>query len=199
MKQQKSLPRSLTRVALATILILLMPFLAMQFTDQVNWGAIDFIIMGMLIFGTGCAYILLTRSLSNILYKAAVALAIGSTLLLIWVNLAVGLIGSGPNTANLMYIAIVVIVIGGTFLSRFTINGMERVMFITALTLVLFAVIQLLAKTNEFTGSSVTEVIAVNSFFAILFAVAGLLFRYIKPRHLPGHITKIEHQQVNDF
>jgi len=95
----------------------------------------------------------------------------------------VGLIGSGPNAANLMYIGIVAIVIIGTFLSRFTMKRMERVMFTAAIALVLFAVIQLLAKMYEYSGSSVGEIIKVNAFFATLFAVAGLLFRYINLKY----------------
>ena len=194
MKKQRSLPRAFFWVALVTVIILSIPLVAMQFTNQVDWKPVDFIVMGALIFGTGSSYVLLTRTSPNIIHRAAVAMAIGSTLLLIWVNLAVGLIGSGPNAANLMYIGIVIIVIAGTFLSRFTIKGMERVMFITALTLLLFAVIQLLTKMNEYPGSSVTEVIAINAFFATLFAVAGLLFRYMTLKHLSDHRNKMEHQ-----
>jgi hypothetical protein len=137
---------------------------------------------------------LLTKSSSNIIHRAAVGLAIGSTLLLIWVNLAVGLIGSGPNAANLMYIGIVAIVIIGTFLSRFTTKGMEQVMFTAAITLVLFAIIQLLAKMYQYPGSSVIEIIGVNAFFATLFAVSGLLFRYITLKHLPAHTNEVRQQ-----
>jgi hypothetical protein len=191
MKKQKSLSRSIFWVALITILILSIPLLAMQFNNGVNWSVSDFVIMGILIFGTGFSYVLLTRFTSSIIHRAAVALAIGSTFLLVWVNLAVGLIGSGPNAANLMYIGVVAIVIIGTFLSRFTTKGMERVMFATAIALVLFAVIQLLTKMYQYPGSSVTEIIGVNTFFATLFAVSGLLFRYITLKHLPAHINKI--------
>ena len=131
--KQKSLSQSILWVALITALLLCIPLVAMLFTDEVNWSVVDFIIMGILIFSTGFSYVLLTRLSSNIIYRAAVALAIGSTFLLIWVNLAVGLIGSGPNAANLMYIGIVAIVIIGTFLSRFTMKRMERVMFTAAI------------------------------------------------------------------
>ena len=96
MKKQISLSQSIFWVALITALILSIPLVAMQFTNEVDWSLPDFIIMGALIFGTGFSYVLLTRSSSNIMYRAAVALAIGSTFLLIWVNLAVGLIGSRP-------------------------------------------------------------------------------------------------------
>lgn len=191
MKKQRSLSQSVFWVGMGTVIILAIPFIAMQFTGQVKWSLSDFIIMGILIFSTGFSYVLLTRLAPNIIHRAAIALAIGSTFLLIWANLAVGLIGSGPNAANLMYIGIVAIVIIGTFLSRFTTSGMERVMFTAAIALVLFAVIQLLAKMNQYPGSSVTEIIAVNAFFAALFAAAGLLFRYITLKHLPAHTNSI--------
>lgn len=190
MQKQKNLSKSILWVAFITALILSIPLVAMQFTNEVNWSVADFIIMGILIFGTGFSYVLLTRSSLNIIHRAAVALAIGSTFLLVWSNLAVGLIGSGPNAANLMYIGIVAIVITGTFLSRFTAKGMERVMFTAAIALVLFAVIQLLAKMYQYSGSSVIEIIGVNAFFATLFAVSGLLFRYITMKHLPAHANK---------
>lgn len=183
MKKQISLSQSVMWVALATAIMLFIPLLAMQFTNEVNWSVSDFVIMGILIFTTGFSYMLLIRSSFNIIHRAAVALAIGSTFLLIWANLAVGLIGSGPNAANLMYAVIVAIVIIGTFLSRFTAKGMERVMFTAAAALILFAVIQLLAKMYQYPGSSAVEIIAVNGFFATLFAVAGLLFRYVNVKH----------------
>ena len=186
MKKQKNLSRSIFWVALITLLLLSVPMVAMQFTDEVKWDAADFFIMGSLIFTTGLSYALLTRASSNIISRVAFAIAIGSTFLLIWVNIAVGLIGSGPNAANLMYAVVVAIVIIGTFISRFTTKGMERVMFTAAIALVLFALIQLLAKMNRYPGSSVTEILAVNAFFATLFAVAGLLFRYITSTRSPN-------------
>jgi len=186
MKTQKSLSQPVFWVALVTLLILCVPFVAMQFTDEVKWGIEDFIIMGILIFGAGFSYVLITRSSSNIIHKAAVSLAIGSTLLLIWANLAVGLIGSGPNVANLMYIGVIAIVIAGTFLSNFSAKGMERVMFTSAFALALFIVIQLLGKMYQYPGSSIIEVIGINSFFATLFAISGCLFRYIGIKHSPS-------------
>ena len=34
-------------------LLLLIPFVAMQFTSQVDWSTLDFLVMGTLLIGTG--------------------------------------------------------------------------------------------------------------------------------------------------
>ncbi len=170
---------TLPGVVVATLAILLIPFVAMQFTEEVNWSPADFIIMGVLIFSTGLAYTLITRYMPNLIHKAAYAGAVGSTFLLIWVNIAVGLIGGGPHVGNFMYIGVVAVVIIGTYLSRFTAKGMELTMFAATGTLVLIAIIALMAGMQDYPGSSVMEIIGVNAFFAVLFAVSGLLFRFI--------------------
>jgi hypothetical protein len=179
MKKQRKFFESIPGIATLTILILLVPLTAMQFTDEVDWNVTDFIIVGALLFGTGTSYVLITRYMWNMVYKAAVALALGSTLFMVWANLAVGLIGAGPNPGNLMYMGVVAVAVIGTFLSRFTPGGMERVMYAVVLALVLVAVIALLANMHEYPGSSVTEILTVNGFFAFLYVISGLLFRYV--------------------
>lgn len=179
MKTQSSFLKSLRVVALVTALTLLIPLVAMQFTTEVDWSIGDFIIMGLLIFSTGATYVLATGLINNLAYRIAIACALGTTFLLIWVNLAVGLIGSGPHAGNLMYLGVIVIGIIGAIFSRFTAGGLERTMYAMAFSLVLIAVIALMANMQNYPGSSVTEIIGVNGFFATLFAVAGLLFRYV--------------------
>lgn len=178
MEKQRKFKQSILGVVLATLLILSVPFVAMQFTGEVAWSATDFIIVGALLFGTGLSYVLITRFATNILYRAAVGLALGTTLLMVWANLAVGLIGAGPNMGNLMYMGVVAVVIIGTIFSRFSPVGMERAMYATVASLVLIAVIALFANMDEYPGSSVNEIVGVNGFFAILFAISGALFRY---------------------
>lgn len=178
MKKQGKLYRSIIIVAIVTILILMVPFAAMQFTSQVDWDLPDFIVIGALIFGTGLSFVLLTRSAPNIVYRIAVALALGTTFLMIWANLAVGLIGSGPNPGNLMYGAVPFVVVIGTILSGFKPAGMERAMYVAALALVIHTAIALLIGMQRYPGSSVTEILAVNGFFSGLYVVSGSLFRF---------------------
>src|SRR5688572_17475229 len=87
----------------AAALILLLPAAAMQFTDEVSWNAADFAFAAVLIAGTGIAFELAAKRSSSTTYRVAVGLALGAAVLLIWVNAAVGVIGSEDNPANLMY------------------------------------------------------------------------------------------------
>ncbi len=171
--------------AVITLLILSIPLIAMQFTQEVDWGVGDFIVMGILIFSMAVAYVLLARYAPNFIHRAAIAGAVGSTFLLIWVNLAVGLIGAGPHAGNLMYIGVIAVVIIGTYFSRFTAKGMELTMFCAALSIVLIAVIALLANMQSYPGSSIAAIISVNAFFAFLYCISGLLFRYMALQQTP--------------
>ena len=58
-------------------------------------------------------------------------------------------------------------------------------MYATAFALVLVAVIGLVASVDKYPGSSVNEVVAVNGFFALLFTVSGVLFRYSAQQQSP--------------
>src|SRR6185312_15539418 len=179
MEKKRNLFRPVFWISAITISLLLIPLIAMQFTNEVNWNVFDFIIMGSLIFGTGFLFYVMTRRSSNFIFRLAISIAILSSFLLIWVNLAVGLIGSGPTIANLMYIGVFVILIGGTYISKFTPQRLQWVMFISAIALIIFAIIQLSGEMYKYPGSSVVEILAVNAFFAALFLCAGLLFRLI--------------------
>ncbi len=71
MKTSKNASRSAVRVALATTLILLLPLVAMQFTDEVAWSVADFVFAGVLLAGTGLLLELAVRKPRNIAYRAA--------------------------------------------------------------------------------------------------------------------------------
>jgi hypothetical protein len=179
MEKQIKFYQSIPAVALVTVVILMVPLVAMQFSDHVNWSVLDFLLMGSLIFGTGVLFVLVMRLSSNIVHKVAMGLAIGATFFMVWVNLAVGLIGAGPNAGNLMYAGIIAVLIGGIYMSRFKAAGLERTMYATAFAFVLHTSIALVANMQSYPGSSVMEIIGVNLFFASPYVVAGLLFRYV--------------------
>jgi len=85
-------PKNIMRVALVTILLLCLPLVAMQFSDDVVWTLGDFIVAGVLLFGAGTLYEVLGSKNPNFRFRIAVAVL--AMLVLIWVSLAVGPIGS---------------------------------------------------------------------------------------------------------
>lgn len=75
-------------------ILLSVPFFAMLFTDEVDWGIMDFTIMGILLFGTGfvCEFILrMVKSTQSRIILCGVILLL---FFLIWAELAVGIFGS---------------------------------------------------------------------------------------------------------
>lgn len=76
-------------IGVATVLILLVPLIAMSFTNQVNWGAGDFMLMGSLIFGAGCAFVVTARKAPH-KYWPVLAILFAILLFYIWAELAVG-------------------------------------------------------------------------------------------------------------
>ncbi|MFM1999904.1 MAG: hypothetical protein RL204_1851 [Bacteroidota bacterium] len=71
--------------------LLLIPFVAMQFTAEVNWTALDFIAMGLLLLGVGTAIEFILRKAKSRNQKIALVIAAIGAFLLIWVELAVGI------------------------------------------------------------------------------------------------------------
>lgn len=179
MGKQRKFGQSILVVAVVTGLLLMVPLVAMQFTNDVVWSAGDFIVAGLLLFGIGVSYVVATRNAPNIIYRLAMGLGLGATLFFIWANLAVGLIGAGPNAGNLMYMAVVVVGMIGTFLSRLRPRGMELTMYAMALALAFLAAIALLTGMDEYPGSSVYEILGVSGFFVMPFVLSGLLFRHV--------------------
>lgn len=169
--------RNIIRIALVTACLLLVPLVAMQFTDDVVWTVFDFVVAGALLFCTGLAYELVARRSSRIAYRGAVAVALGTALFLTWANLAVGIIGSENEPANLMYFGVLAVGIVGAFAARFRPPGMARALLATAGAQALIAAIALIAGMHEYPGSSVAEILLVNGFFAGLFVVSALLFQ----------------------
>lgn len=166
-------------IAIVTVCILLIPFVAMQFTDEVNWSLFDFIIAGIFLFGAGLSYELITRKTNITKYKIATGLAVGTALILTWVNLAVGIIGSERNPANLLYIAVLLIGIFGSVIVRFHSEGMSITLFIVAVVQLIIPLVALIfweSALNEPPGF--TMIFILNAIFAVLFIISAFLYRY---------------------
>lgn len=84
---------NLLRIVIGAALILLVPLVAMVFTDDVDWNVFDFVVIGTLLIGTGVIFELVSARL-NAKYRPVVAVVLLAALLLVWAELAVGIFGS---------------------------------------------------------------------------------------------------------
>lgn len=148
--------------------LFLLPLVAMQFTDEVDWDETDFIFAGIMIFGTGIVLEIVTRMTRNNAYRGAVAVALASGFILTWGNAAVGVIGSEDNPLNLMFGGVIAIGIIGALISRFGPRGMARTMVAMAVAQTLAAVVALIA--GYFT-------LFLNGFFVAMWLLSAHLFR----------------------
>ena len=77
-------------IAFAAGLILLIPLLAMQFTNEVAWGLLDFVIAGGLLFATGSIFVWIARKV-RVNNRLLIGIVVVVTFLWLWAELAVGI------------------------------------------------------------------------------------------------------------
>ena len=173
--------RSVLGVALATAFLLLIPLLA-----NWPWTPGDFVFAGTLIFGTGLAYVLFARGTGKIAYRAAVGVALAGAFLLVWINVAVGIIGEPDESANLMYIGVIAVGVAGAFVARFRPQEMARALLATALAQALVAAIALFFGLGSGSPPGVLGILILNGFFVSLFVGSALLFWYAGREQTPA-------------
>ncbi len=85
--KNKRLPIILTSIPF----LLLLPLIAMQFTNQVNWSLFDFLVMGILLLGTGLTIDLILRTVKKKTHRIILGMFVLFLFFLIWIELAVGI------------------------------------------------------------------------------------------------------------
>lgn len=149
--------------------LLLLPYAAMQFTDEVAWDLADFIIFGVMLAGACVTLEVAARMTGNSAYRAAAGVAVGTAFLLVWMNLAVGLIGSEDNPANLMYAGVLAVPVIGGCIVRFRAMGMAVALIATAIAQVVVVVIAL--------AEGWGEALVLTAVFVALWLASAALFR----------------------
>jgi hypothetical protein len=113
-------------------LLLSLPFFAMRFqAPGVDWSAADFIVMGTMLALVCGAIELAVRMTSDWSYRLAVATAIGGAFLIAWANLAVGIVGSERNAANVYFFYALLVGLVGVAIARLRPRGMALAMLAT--------------------------------------------------------------------
>ena len=75
-------------------ILLLIPIIVMQLTDEVNWSFFDFIIMGIMLSITGLSLRIIIKKIKYYKYRNIFIAIIVMIFILIWAELGVGLFGT---------------------------------------------------------------------------------------------------------
>lgn len=86
-------------ILLLTVFLLLIPLIAMQITDEVNWTPLDFIAAAFLLISTSLIIDFTLRKTKKLSYRILISITVLIILLIIWAELAVGIFGS-PLAGN---------------------------------------------------------------------------------------------------
>ena len=156
---------------------LLLPLVAMRFTGEVVCDGADFAVLGALLLGACGACELAARMTGNVAYRAAVGVAVVAAFVLIWMNLAVGIIGPEDNAANLMHGGVLAVGILGALVARFRPGGMARALAATALAQASVGAIALIAGSGSDGANWPGAIVLLTGFFAALWLASAWLFR----------------------
>ena len=75
-------------------LLLCIPLIAMQFSNEVDWKPFDFLAAGILLYGTALACEAVLRKVKTTGARVLAVAAILMALFLVWAELAVGIFGT---------------------------------------------------------------------------------------------------------
>jgi hypothetical protein len=166
--------------------LMLLPLFAMQVTDEVVWDLADFAFFGALLAGAGFSYEFLARKTGSTAYRAAIGVALAGAFILVWMNAAVGVIGTERDDANLMYGGVLAVGIIGAIIARFQPGEMARALFATALAQALVAVIALIGGLGSTGPIWPLDILILTAFFAALWLISAWLFRKAAREQTPA-------------
>ena len=165
------LGKTMLRVALVALGLLMAPLVASQVVDGWNWNPGAYVFAYVMFFGTGLAYALIARKMGAWAYKAGVGLALVAGFVMGWATMVIT--SESENLANLMYVGVLAVGAIGAWLARLEARGMARALFAMAAALALVNVML-------WSGGPMGPLwfLVTHGVFVTLFAASGLLFRH---------------------
>jgi len=166
------LGKTLLRVALVSLGLLMVPAVASRLVDGWNWPAGAFVRVYFLFFATGLAYALVARRMRAWSYKVGVGVALDTAFALGWSTMVQTADSGHPE--RLWFLSVLVVGIIGALLARLHARGLARTLFAMAAALALIAL---------FLPSGAPHDLALrmaigHGVCVALFLASGLLFRH---------------------
>ncbi|MBM3814867.1 MAG: hypothetical protein FJW20_24850 [Acidimicrobiia bacterium] len=167
------LSKTILRVALGSLGLLMVPIVASQVVEGWNWEVRGFVLTYVLFFGTGMAYSLISRKMGAWTYKAGVGLAMVAGFVLGWASMVH--LSETENRLNLLYFGVLLAGGVGAWLARLEPRRLARVLLAMAGALAVVALLAML--TWDAPVGEERNQVGLRGVCAALFAVSGLLFR----------------------
>ncbi len=169
------LGKTMLRVALVALGLLMVPLVASQVVDGWNWDARGFVFVYVMFFGTGLAYALIARKMGAWSYKAGVGLALVAGFVMGWANMVH--MSEADNPAYVVYFGVLALGGVGAWLARLEARGMARALFAMAAALALLDVIAVMLSSDAASGP-VWRIEVMHGVLVASFIASGLLFRH---------------------
>lgn len=148
--------------------LLLLPAIAMRYTREVDWTAVDFMVMGLMLASVCGLFELGLRVARSNAYVVGALCGAGTGFLIVWSNLAVGIVGNEDNPVNLLFFLVVLLAMALVAVSRLDAGRLARAMTVTATAQAATALLPLLV--GEW------RVVPILGVFAFGWLLAGRLF-----------------------
>lgn len=159
--------------------LLIAPAIAMRFTDEVQWTISDFVFAGVILIGAGGIAELAVRASRDWSYRIGAGLAVLASVLLFWINGAVGIIGSEDHPANLLYLGVILTAFVGAVVSRFRAGGLSLSMVLAASIQAVIGILAVLRGWGEGSENWPRPVIVLTLVFGLLWLASAALFRRV--------------------
>ncbi|MCL6699531.1 hypothetical protein LZ496_12140 [Sphingomonas sp. NSE70-1] len=113
---------------------------------------------------------------ARIAYRLGVGAALAASILQVWMNLAVGIVGSNDNPVNQGFFGVVATAAACAFVAQLRPDGMARAMFAVAGVQLLLAIAVATAPSTASDPMGATGVLKLSGFFVLLWLIAAALF-----------------------
>lgn len=157
--------------------LLILPAIAMRFSPEVDWTAFDFVFAGIILAALGIGGEIALRVGRNAPHRSGIGIAALGSFLTVWINGAVGMLGSEDEPTNLVFIALVGVAIVASLLVWFRPSIMRWIM--AALSAGQFAV-GIAAGLWTMPGHAIEW--GVLSFFALIWSASAACFHAANQR-----------------
>ena len=170
--RMNQLGKTMLRVALASLGLLMVPLVASRLVEGWNWPAGAFVRVYLLFFATGMAYALIARKMGAWSYKAGVGVALVAGFALGWSTMVQTADSGHPE--RLWYLSVLVVGFIGACLARLKAPRLAVTLFAMAATLALITVMLPSGAPPDMARRMAIG----HGVYVALFIASGLMFRH---------------------